>query len=164
MIGKMCISIILTLGLLFGCVPQGQNFTDSQKAQISETIKSLFAELVADAQRMDHGKVMSYFKEEENVIHYLNMGNTHNFQTLSDFLKEVFSRWERREDESIQLQVLVAATDHAVLAGQSKIKVIFKDGNTELWLYSVTALWKKLDNAWKIIHMHESGTLDTNEN
>jgi hypothetical protein len=142
---------------LFSCVSNTKTeLTAEQKASIEEDVKGIYSDVITNLSKMD----MDIWSEpwSKNEFICVNSGANY-FNTLIEFKDSVnywFSLRESQKVEIIQVNV-TALTDELVLLNSiAKWDITFKQGEKMNVDALATMLWRKENNGWKIIFLHES--------
>ena len=80
-----------------------------------------------------------------------------NYEEFKKICTEYYNALKEQKILTIQEKIHVMDTNFVVLGWTGNIVAQFSSGD---WMnmnnYSITSLFKKIDNKWKVIHSHES--------
>jgi ketosteroid isomerase-like protein len=80
-----------------------------------------------------------------------------NYEEFKKVCTEYYNSLKEQKIITIQEKINVIETNLVVLGWTGNIIAQFKSGDTmKMNDYSITSLFKKIDNKWKVIHSHGS--------
>ncbi|MCY1720706.1 nuclear transport factor 2 family protein [Prolixibacteraceae bacterium Z1-6] len=153
----ICIVSVL-LVLLFGsCKNQPHiELTEKQKASIENKVKDLYSHAISNLSKMD----MEVWSEpwSQNSPVTVNSGAMYfdSFGEFKDSVTQWFSFREKQNVEILHLDAMAFNPKYVLIKGCNKWDITFKNGDTLNADALATLLWKKEEEGWKIIHLHES--------
>ena len=131
--------------------------TGTESDYIVKDIKSLFYKMTEYSERAQLDFFMGYYHNAPTFLHFSSDGKMRNYEEFEKICAEYYDALKEQKIMTIQEKVNVIDRDLAVLAWTGNIAAQFKNGDTmKMNNYSITNLFKKIDEQWKIIHSHES--------
>jgi hypothetical protein len=100
---------------------------------------------------------LKYYNNSDELLHFSSDGRMRNYPEFKKICSEYYTSLEQQVI-STTLKKLTIINENLVISGWTgNIKAQFKSRNIMIMNnYSVTNVFRKIDNEWKIIHSHES--------
>ena len=133
--------------------------TDAEKQDIEKNIKISFDKLTEFSEKAQLDSFLSYYNNSPTFVHFSSDGKMRNYEELKKICTEYYNALEKQKLTTIQEKINVIDTDLAVIGWTGNIVAQFKNGDImKMNNYSITNLFKKIENKWKIIHSHASSS------
>jgi len=147
----------LILVLFYSCsTNQPSQLTEEQKAQIKQEVIAQYKNAISNASAMN----MEAWSEPWNKDDFIcvNSGAYHfnTFQEYKDSITQWFSVRESQKVEIQQTNAEVLAANLVLITSTTDWDIVFMGGTNMNVKLLVSALWKKDDDSWKMIFVHES--------
>jgi len=155
--------LILFCAILLGisCNEQITELSDEQKASIISEVEKQYAKVVTDLSTLDM-EIWSQPYSEDNFISVNSL--TQYFPMYSEWKDSVtfwFSLRESQEVEIVDVNTTVLSSDLVLLTSIGYWDLSLKSGDQIKDAKTlVSLLWKKEEDGWKIIYLHESWQVD----
>ena len=147
------LACVLLVGI--SCNKQSTELTDEQKAAIISEVENQFIKGISELNTLD---ILSQPFSDDNFISAIsNYSYYSNVNEFRDSIAYYFSLRESQEVHIVNKSTTVLSSDLALLTGKTNWDVSFKSGEHMIFdRVLVTQLWKKEENGWKIICLHET--------
>jgi ketosteroid isomerase-like protein len=131
--------------------------TEKEKKKIAEQILTLTKEYSHTWETLNMDAAANY--HSDSTFKYYRYG-TLAVSSNTEF-KKMAPQWmeETKSLEIIEFSdpvVQVLSNNIAVLSFKGVAKIVLKNGKEELDAGTVTYVWQKINDKWKIVHIHES--------
>lgn len=147
-------SIIVSL-VLSSC--QGKtDLTDEQKATIANEVVKTYTNLVSNLSKLDIDLWSEAWSKNEFISVNSGVNNFKTFNEFRDSVKYWFSLREKQQVEILESKVKVLTPDLALLTSITNWDIQFKNGTEGRSKALLTGLWRKEQDGWKAICLHES--------
>ena len=131
--------------------------TGTESDHIVKDVKSLFYKMTKFSERAQLDSYMGCYHNSPTFLHFSSDGKMRNHEEFKKVCAEYYNALKEQKILTIQEKVNVIDRDLVVLAWTGNIAAQFKNGDTmKMNNYSITNVFKKIDDQWKIIHSHES--------
>jgi ketosteroid isomerase-like protein len=131
--------------------------TTTEADNIVKDIKSLFYKMTEYCERAQLDSYLGYFHNSPTFLHFSSDGKMRNHEEFKKVCAEYYDALKEQKIMTIREEVIAIDRDLVILAWTGNITAQFKNGDTmKMNNYSITNLFKKIDDQWKIIHSHES--------
>jgi ketosteroid isomerase-like protein len=131
--------------------------TGTESDHIAKDIKSLFDKMTEYSERAQTDSFMGCYFNSPTFLHLSSDGKMRNYEEFKKICAEYYYALKEQKIMTIQEKVNVIDRNLVVLAWTGNIVAQFKNGDTmKMNNYSITSVFKKIDDQWKIIHSHES--------
>jgi hypothetical protein len=143
--------------LSFSCTNAPPNeFTDQSKATVEKEVKARSNESVSNLSLLDIEVWSEYWSED----HFIAVTSGPNyFKELSVFTDSVaywFSQRESQVVDQYRVDVTALGPERALVRFGAIWSVVLKNGDSFKVDASVSSLWMKEEDTWRIIYLHES--------
>jgi ketosteroid isomerase-like protein len=130
---------------------------DSTHDKIVDEIKIAYDRLTGHSAQADVGQFLRYYQDCPEFTHVSGEGRMSSHAEFERLCSAYYNALERQSIDTLQQRIDVLDAHIAVVAWTGNIRAALKNGDVILMTnYSVTSVFRKIDNAWKIIHAHES--------
>ena len=131
--------------------------TEAQSENIIKDVKSIFDKMSQYSERAQLDSFLSCYDNSPAFLHFSSDGKMRNYEELRKVCTEYYNSLKEQKIMTIQEKTNVIDTNLVVVGWTGNIIAQFKNGDTmKMNNYSVTSVFKKIDNKWKVIHSHES--------
>jgi ketosteroid isomerase-like protein len=152
---RIPVAIFMSVCVLF--VPLvAQQVTDAQKVEIEKALTEAYEEIVDGLNNMDIGLILKYIGEDfqERVgSGMISIGATKEW--MDGFLNAGLYRTSRQNYVQDILKIHILSPDFAYVVQAGGISYVREGRHGGAGLIT-THIWRKEQNGWKIIHIHES--------
>jgi hypothetical protein len=129
----------------------------AESDHLVKEVKSLFDKLTEYSEGAQLGPFISFYDNSQTFLHIGSDGKMRNYEEFKIICGEYYNSIKEQKIMTIHEKIHVIDTNLVVLGWTGNIVAQFKNGDTmKMNNYSITSLFKKIDNRWKIIHSHES--------
>ncbi len=158
---KTNIIIAVLLFSCSGCTPQqSEELTQQQKVQISQEVKAASDSLWARWCRLDAKGTMEYFSDSPEFVALNPDGSQIDFEAYKKMTYGVIDSASALTMTPARETILVLSKDAVVYAFQGKSEILLKSGQRMAFdPYAITFVMKRLARAWKVVLVHQSGTM-----
>ena len=143
--------------LSFSCSNDPQiEFTDLEKANVVKQVEERYDAIATNLSLLDID-VWSEYWSKSNFISVTSGSNY--FTELTDFTDSVtfwFSFRQHQEVKPYRVDVTALDPELAILSSGAIWSILLKNGDSLKADASVSSLWMKEEDTWRIIYMHES--------
>ncbi len=155
--GKTLI-FIFTSTLLLSCLNHNlDKMTEAESDQIAKDVKSISDKTTEYSEGAQLDLFLSCYDNSPAFLHVSSDGKMRNYEEFKKICTEYYSALKEQKVMTIQEKIHVIDTNLVVLGWTGNIVAQFKSGDImKMNNYSITSVFKKIDNKWKVIHSHES--------
>ncbi len=148
--------ILFSLPVLWACQNTPTALSDAEKEQIEAEVRDEFQNLVESIRQLDFDK-WSDFYSQEYFISSVNgrFGYITNYKQWMKIVDESFASRSRHESETLEVNINALSPNLALLTF-SGIWENWWGNNYNKVNGLATYLWKKENDRWKVVHVHES--------
>jgi hypothetical protein len=143
--------------LCFSCGTNNKPVSDEQQKKIKAEVKEVVNTIVKGGEEANFDLVSGFFHNSPDFVALFN-GNPFTYQQFIDMGKSLYSTLLNQEGTILDEKYIVLDNSTVLFTANSKWLENFKDGHAVLedpW--AMQYVFKKIDNAWKIISFNESG-------
>ena len=131
--------------------------TEAETHDIARKVKGIFDKLTEYSEKARLDLFLSGYENSPDFFHISSDGKMRNYEDLKKICTEYYSSLKEQKIVTIQEKIHVIDTNLVILSWTGNIVAQFKSGDSmKMSNYSITNVFKKIDNKWKIIHSHES--------
>jgi hypothetical protein len=131
--------------------------TEAESAHIVKDVKDIFDKMTEYSERAQLDLFLSCYDNSPTFLHFSSDGEMRNYEELKKICSEYYNSLKEQKIITIQKKIHVIDTNLVVLGWTGNIVAQFKRGDVmKMNNYSITSVFKKIDNEWKVIHTHES--------
>ena len=145
--------------LVVASCQQKVELTDELRTSIENEVEDQFNEYISARNQLNFDLWSAFWDSEEFIsANALNFGALMSYSTWMDSVEISFERRERHHTEVLDLET-TALTSEIVVLTSASIFENWWDSNYRKADGIETQIWKKRQDEWKIIYVHESGRL-----
>ena len=131
--------------------------TEAENQDIAKKVKNIFDKLTGYSEKAQLDLFFSCYDNSPNFLHISSDGRMRNYDELKKICTEYYSSLKEQKIVTIQEKIHDIDTNLVILGWTGNIVAEFRSGDImTMNNYSITNVFKKIDNKWKIIHSHES--------
>ena len=131
--------------------------TEAENQDIAKKVKGIFEKLTAYSEKAQLDLFLSGYENSPDFLHISSDGKMRNYEELKKICTEYYSSLKEQKIVTIQEKVHVIDTNFVLIGWTGNIVAEFRNGDImKMNNYSITSMFKKIENKWKIIHSHES--------
>jgi len=131
--------------------------TEAETHDIEKGVKDIFDKMTEYSEGAQSDLFLSYYDNSPTFLHFSGDGKMRNYEEFKKVCTEYYNSLKEQKIITIQEKINVIETNLVVLGWTGNIIAQFKSGDTmKMNDYSITSLFKKIDNKWKVIHSHGS--------
>ena len=130
--------------------------SDSQRSAIEEELRACLASFDAAANNADADRTFAYCSDMHKLGFIYNGTMIPSLDALVAFGREMFDQLQSQTHETSELRIAVLAPNLATMTWHGNVTGTSKDGGTGRGVFARTFVWAKVEDDWKIIHMHAS--------
>jgi hypothetical protein len=150
---------IFTSAILLSCSNHHlDKMTEAESSNIIRDIKVIHEKLTEFSEKAQLDSFISCYDNSLAFLHFSSDGKMRNYEEFKKICTEYYSAVKQQKILTISEKLNVTNSNLVILGWTGNIIAQFKNGDTmKLNNYSITSVFKKIDNKWKIIQSHESG-------
>ena len=154
----MTLTFILTSAILISCSNHNPDkMTEAETHDIEKNVKDIFDKITEYSERAQLDLFLSCYDNSPTFLHFSSDGKMRNYEELKKVCTEYYNTLKEQKIMTIREKFHVIDTNLVVLGWTGNIVAQFKSGDImKMNNYSITSVFKKIDNNWKVIHSHES--------
>jgi hypothetical protein len=149
---------ILAIALLGSCIHETQQkMTDLDTKEIIQEVKKASDAITHYAAKADLDSLLACYADIPDFLAISSDGTMRKFPEFKALCTSFYKAANGQELTTIQERFHVVDKNLVILTWTGNINALFKNG--EVWSmknYTVTTVFQKIDNKWKVIHAHES--------
>jgi ketosteroid isomerase-like protein len=131
--------------------------TESKTHDIVKDVKVTFDKMTEYSERAQSDLFLSYYDDSPAFLHISGDGKMRNYEEFQKVCAEYYNTLKEQKITTIREKIHVIDTNLVISGWTGNIIAEFKSGDImKMNNYSITSVFKKIDNKWKIIHSHES--------
>jgi ketosteroid isomerase-like protein len=157
-ISRRTLTFILTSTILLSCLNHNlDKMTEAESDHIVKDLKSFFDKMTKYSEGSQLDSFLSCYDNSPTFLAFSSDGKMRDYKEFKKICTEYYNALKEQKIITTQEKFHVIDINLAVLGWTGNIVAQFKNGDTmKMNNYSVTYVFKKLDNKWKVIHSHES--------
>ena len=129
----------------------------SESAYIIKEVNTVFDELFKYSEEAQLNPFLVCYDNSLAFLHFSSDGKMRNYEEFRKVCGEYYTTLKRQKLSTITKKFSVIDTELVIVGWTGNIIAEFKNGDTMIMKdYSITNVFKKIDDKWKIIHSHES--------
>ena len=126
--------------------------TEAESDHIVNDVKSFFDKITQYSERAQLDSFLSCYDNSPTFLHFGSDGKMRNYEELKKVCAEYYNALKEQKIMTIREKFHVIDTNLVVLGWTGNIIAQFKNGDTmKMNNYSVTSVFKKIDNKWKVV-------------
>ena len=131
--------------------------TPSESDHIIKEVKAVFHELSKYSEEAQLNSFLSCYDNSPAFLHFSGDGKMRNYEEFKKICGEYYITLKQQKLSTITEKFNVIDTNLVIVGWTGNITAQFKNGDTMIMKdYSITNVFKKIDDKWRIIHSHES--------
>ena len=131
--------------------------TASKPDHIIKEVKTIFDELSKYSEEGQLNPFLSCYHNSPAFLHFSADGKMRNYEEFKKICGEYYTALKQQKLSTITEKFNVIDTNLVIVGWTGNITAQFKNGDSMIMKdYSITNVFKKIDDKWKIIHSHES--------
>ena len=131
--------------------------TETETHDIEKNVKSVFDKITEYSEGAQLDLFLGCYDNSPTFLHFSSDGKMRNYEEFKKICAGYYNALKEQKIVTIREKIHVVDTNLAILGWSGNIVAQFKNGDImKMGNYSITSLFKKIDNKWKIIHSHES--------
>ena len=153
---KSLLPLILVISFFIISCHEHDILTDQQKTQISDEVAVIYTDAISNLSKLD----MEIWSEPWSKDNFLSVNSGVNyFSTFSHFRDSVEHWFSLRASQKVQdldVKVHVLSSEYVLITSIANWDIQFKNKEELKVKALATLLWRKEEQGWKIVHLHES--------
>jgi ketosteroid isomerase-like protein len=131
--------------------------TEAELHDIVKNVKGIFDKMSEYSERAQSDLFLSCYDNSPTFLHFSSDGKMRNYEEFKKICTEYYTTLKEQKIITTQEKIHMIDTNLVVLGWTGNIVAQFKNGDImKMNNYSITSVFKKVDNKWKVIHSHES--------
>ena len=131
--------------------------TDEQRDAVEQAVRAVIDELFEAARQVDSDRFLATCSTKDNLGFAFSGAFWPSLAEFErTFVRPVLANFERQDIVIKEARVAVLAPDAAAATVTADFKMYERGGATSATTSSVTLVFSKEDEGWKVIHLHES--------
>ncbi len=131
--------------------------TEAETHDRIKNVKGIFDKITEYSEGAQLELFLSCYNNSPTFLHFSCDGKMRNYEEFKKICTEYYITLKEQKVMTIQEKIHVIDTNLVVLGWTGNIVAQFKSGDImKMNNYSITSVFKKIDNKWKVIHSHES--------
>jgi len=130
---------------------------ENKSDHIIKEVKTVFDELSKYSEKAQLSSFLSCYHNSPAFLHFSGDGKMRNYEEFKKVCGEYYTTLKQQKFSTTAEKFNVVDTNLVIVGWTGNITAQFKNGDIMIMKdYSVTNVFKKIDDKWKIIHSHES--------
>lgn len=130
---------------------------EAEIQEIIKKVKDVFEKMTEYSEDAELDPFINCYDNSPNFMHFSSDGKMRNYQEFKEICTEYYYALKEQKILTNQGKIHVINENLVVLGWTGNISAQYKSGDImKMNNYSITSVFKKIDNSWKIIHSHES--------
>jgi ketosteroid isomerase-like protein len=130
---------------------------EAEIQEIIKKVKGVFEKMTEYSEVAELDSFINCYDNSPTFLHFSSDGKMRNYQEFKEICTEYYSALKEQKILTNQEKIHVISVNLVVLGWTGDISAQYKSGDImKINNYSITSVFKKIDNSWKIIHSHES--------
>jgi hypothetical protein len=131
--------------------------TEAGSDPIVKEVKDVFDKMTGHSEKAQPDLFLSCYDNSPTFLHISSDGKMRNYEEFKKICSEYYNSLKEQKITGIRGKFHVIGTGLVVLGWTGNIVARFRSGDImKMNNYSITSVFKKIDDKWKIIHSHES--------
>jgi ketosteroid isomerase-like protein len=119
----------------------------TQTDHIVKEVKGVYDKITAYSEGAELGSFLSCYDDSPTFLHISSDGQMRDHEGFKKIVSEYYNSLREQKITTLQEKLYLIDNDF----------VIVKNGDSMIMNnYSITSVFKKIENKWKVIHSHES--------
>ena len=137
---------------------EAQSLTGQKAESIKNEVEALFKEMLINAEKLDYSKLSMGVDDKHSAGFIVNGKYYSKYSSVIDDM-ESGAQGISRQDISIKEKKTTVLSDQIVLMTVSGTSRATLNDDQEIVVnFHWSIVYEKIDNYWKVIHSHQSGT------
>jgi len=152
------LTFILACTILMSCsIHNSDKMTETETHDIVKNVKDIFDKMTEYSEGAQSDLFLSHYDNSPTFLHFSGDGKMRNYEEFKKACTEYYKGLKEQKIMTIREKIHVVDTNLAVLGWTGDIVAQLKSGDImKMNNYSISSVFKKIDNKWKVIHSHES--------
>jgi len=144
--------------ILLSCSHQNpEKMTEMKSAAIINDVKRFFDTMTVYSENAHLQAFLNCYDDSPDFLAFSSDGIMRNYDELKKICSVYYTDLKHQSIRTIHEKFRVLDTNLVIVGWNGNIIAAFKNGDTmKMNNYSITYLFKKINNNWKVIHSHES--------
>ena len=131
--------------------------TKDESDRIIMDVKSTYNKISRHSQKAQLTSFLSYYHVSLHSLSFSADGNISNYEEFRKLCNEYYGSLKEQKIITIREKYHVIDRNLVIVGWTGNITAHFKNGDiVKMNNYSITSVFKKLNDEWKVIHDHES--------
>lgn len=131
--------------------------TETEAHDIINEVRLIFEKITRYSESAQLGPFLSGYDDSPNFLAFSSDGKMRNFEEFKKICTEYYTVLKEQKILTIREKFTVIDAYLVILGWTGDITARFRNGDImNMKNYSITSVFRKIDNKWKIIHSHES--------
>ena len=130
---------------------------NAESGNIMKDVNECYDKLTEHASKAQLEPFLSYYHDSPDFLSFSADGKLSNYDQFKKACSDYYNAIREQLIVTAQKQVHVVEKDIVIVGWTGDIIATFKNGDiVKMKNYSITSVFKKINNKWKVIHDHES--------
>ena len=131
--------------------------TETGSDHIVKELKVVFDKMTAYSERAQSDLFLSFYENSPAFLHISADGQMRNYEEFKNICSGYYNSLKEQKITTTREKFNVIGKDLVVLDWTGNIVARFRNEDImNMNNYSITSIFKKIGNNWKVIHSHES--------
>ena len=131
--------------------------TEAESHDVTKEVKGVFDKLGKYSEQSQVDSFLDCYDNSPSFLHFSADGKMRNYKEFKDVSSEYYSALEYQTLSTITEKFIALDTDLVISGWTGNIIAHLKNGDiVRMYNYSISNLFKKINDHWKIIYSHES--------
>ncbi len=131
--------------------------TEAESDHIVKEVKGVFDKMTEYSEGAQSDLFLNCYDNSPTFLHFGSDGQMRNYEEFKKICTEYYNVLKEQKIMTIHEKIHVLDSNLVVLGWTGNIVARFRSGDVmKMTNYSITSVFKKIDNKWKVIHSHES--------
>src|SRR5262245_55891045 len=131
--------------------------TKTETNQVIKEVKGVLKKITEYSQEAQLDSFLNFYHNDPAFLHISADGKMRSYNEFRQICTEYYTSLIQQKLFTNKESFNVLDANHVITGWTGNINAQFKNGKSmNMNNYSVTHVFKKIDNHWKIIHAHES--------
>jgi len=142
--------------LAFASCQQKTYFETEHNAAIKNAVEIQYMKLISALNLLDFSALSDNFSKDDFISAIIGEKYLSPYHVWKDSVSNWLSQRERQQIKLVEISVRPLTTELALMTSTTNWDILFKSGEQRKLKMYMSVLWKKENNSWKIVHLHES--------
>jgi ketosteroid isomerase-like protein len=131
--------------------------TEAGSEQIIKEVKNIVEKMTGYSQKAQLDSFLSCYAHYPGFLHFSSDGKMRNYEEFKKICTGYYSSLKEQDVVTTREKFHVLDINLVISGWTGNIIARLKNGDTmNMYNYSITNVFKKIDGKWKVIHSHES--------